>query len=257
MEIKLLTDHYKNDENFYQAFLEDTLWQSDYLSNESVLIPRTLPSFPIYLNQSRNESAYFEMFRVMTEYVLELDRDITMSERFWHSWLCLYQRDYLLDKYPKIKVDYSAFKNVVIKKFDWENYIYKGLLIAQYVQENATEDQYEHYYRTIVDNLDVFNYIIKYEIFRNGQFLINIMDIIEETGLSSVLKARINDRPDLGKDERYGRRVLFEMNKAYPVVMSPMLDKETLKEYFLEYLSYYYTGPIDVKNVAEEYALYD
>lgn len=257
MEIKLLTDHYKNDENFYQAFLEDTLWQSDYLSNESVLIPRTLPSFPIYLNQSRNESDYFEMFRVMTEYVLELDRDITMSERFWHSWLCLYQRDYLLDKYPKIKVDYSAFKNVVIKKFDWENYIYKGLLIAQYVQENATEDQYEHYYRTIVDNLDVFNYIIKYEIFRNGQFLINIMDIIEETGLSSVLKARINDRPDLGKDERYGRRVLFEMNKAYPVVMSPMLDKETLKEYFLEYLSYYYTGPIDVKNVAEEHALYD
>ena len=113
MEIKLLTDHYKNDENFYQAFLEDTLWQSDYLSNESVLIPRTLPSFPIYLNQSRNESAYFEMFRVMTEYVLELDRDITMSERFWHSWLCLYQRDYLLDKYPKIKVDYSAFKTLL------------------------------------------------------------------------------------------------------------------------------------------------
>ena len=62
----------------------------------------------------------------------------------------------------------------------------------------------------------MFNYIIKYEIFRNGQFLINIMDVIEETGLSSVLKAKIKNRPDLGKDERYGRRVLFEMNKGSP-----------------------------------------
>lgn len=257
MEIKLLTGNYKNDENFYQAFLDDTLWQSEYLSNESMLISRKIPFFPVYLNQSHNEEDYFEMLRVMTEYVVELDRDITMSERFWHSWLCLYQRECLLEKYPKIKEGYSAFKNVVIKKFDWENYIYKGLLIAQYVQENAVPDKYEHYYRTVLDNFDMFNYIIKYEIFRNGQFLINIMDVIEETGLSSVLKAKIKNRPDLGKDERYGRRVLFEMNKAYPVVMSPMLDKDTLKTYFLEYLSYYYDGSSEVEKVVEDGTLYD
>ena len=59
-----------------------------------------------------------------------------------------------------------------------------------------------------------------------AQEIINIMDIIEETGLSKVLKARIKDRPDLGKDERYGRRVIFELNKAYPIVMSPMLDAD-------------------------------
>lgn len=77
-----------------------------------------------------------------------------------------------------------------------------------------------------------------------AQEIINIMDIIEETGLSKVLKARIKDRPDLGKDERYGRRVIFELNKAYPIVMSPMLDKEKLKEYFLKYLGYYYQGAL-------------
>ena len=43
MEIKLLTNSYKNDEHFYQAFLDDTLWQSEYLSNESILIPRQTP----------------------------------------------------------------------------------------------------------------------------------------------------------------------------------------------------------------------
>ena len=55
-----------------------------------------------------------------------------------------------------------------------------------------------------------------------------------------MLKAKIKDRPDLGKDERYGRRVLFEFNKTYPVVMSPMLSKDELEELFMEYLGYYY-----------------
>ena len=88
-----------------------------------------------------------------------------MSERFWHSWLCLYQRERLLEKYPKLKRAIQLL-NVVIKNFDWENYIYKGLLIAQYVQENAAPDKYEHYYSVILDNLDVFNYIIKYADFQ-------------------------------------------------------------------------------------------
>lgn len=113
MEIKLLSGNYKNDENFYQAFLNDTLWQSEYLSNESKLIPRKLPDFPIYLNRfdsTSYENDYLEMLHAMTAYVLDIDRDITMDECFWHSWLCLYQREYLLEKYPKIKEKYSNFK---------------------------------------------------------------------------------------------------------------------------------------------------
>ena len=66
------------------------------------------------------------------------------------------------------------------------------------------------------------------------------LDIIDELDLAKVMKAKIKNRPDLGKDERVGRRVIFEFNKSYPVVLSPMLDKESLKEPFLEYLSYYY-----------------
>ena len=88
--------------------------------------------------------------------------------------------------------------------------------------------------------MDMFNYIIKYDIFRNGIFLINIMDIIEETKTSKILKSKIKNRSDLGNDERYGRRVIYEFNKSYPIILSPMLEKEQLKEYFLKYLSYYY-----------------
>lgn len=243
MQISLLTDDYKNDELFYQTFLNDGLWQSEYLSSEILNIPEKLPDFPIFFairDKDIRETEYSKMIKIVADHVIQLDRDIFMDEKFWHSWLCLYKRDYLLETYPQIRDDYQTFKNIVIKKYDWENYIYKAVLIAQYVDDWVELDKHDHYYHLILQNMDMFNYIIKYEIFRNGRFLINIMDIIEETGLGKVLKARIKDRPDLGNDERYGRRVIFELNKAYPIVMSPMLDKEKLKEYFLKYLSYYY-----------------
>ena len=67
--------------------------------------------------------------------------------------------------------------------------------------------------------------------------IIIIPQILHKKLLQLILT---KDRPDLGKDERYGRRVLFEFNKAYPVVMSPMLSKYELEELFMEYLGYYY-----------------
>ena len=131
-------------------------------------------------------------------------------------------------------IEESTFNKILerffIKKFDWENCIYKCILGAQYVNDNVENDEErEKYYRLIVDNLDVYNYIIKYEIFRNDKFLINILHIINDNDLGNVLKAKIKDRSDLGKDPRYGRMVIFEFNKAYPIVMSPMLEKDEME----------------------------
>ena len=53
------------------------------------------------------------------------------------------------------------------------------------------------------------------------------------------MKSRIKDRPDLGKDERFGRRVIFEFNKDYPVVLSPMMDTDELENLLLDHLSKY------------------
>ena len=245
MQVKLLNEEYKVDEQFYKNFLEDNLRQSEFVSDEFVNIPEELPDFQIYfanIDKTVRESEYLKTIRIIAQKVINLDRDIVMEERFWHSWLCLYKREYLVEKYPQIMENYDIFKRIVIKKFDWENYIYKAILIAQYVDENVQKEQHEKYYHLILQNMDMFNYIIKYEIFRNGSFLIKIMEIIDETGLSQLLKSKIKGRPDLGKDERYGRRVIFELNKAYSIIMSPMLDKELLKKYFLKYLRYYYNN---------------
>lgn len=244
MEIRLLKSGYKKSEQFYKDFLEDNIKNNDdYFSGEVVNIDAA-PDFPIYMGVGYDkcrDKMFKEAFEIMSKYYLKTDRDIHFDELFWHSLLCVYKREYLLETYPEIKDGISKFRNIVIKKFDWENYIYKCLLGAQYINDNVEdEEQRNRYYDLIIENLDLYNYIIKYEIFRNDKFLINLLDVTDELGLSKVLKAKIKGRGDLGKDERVGRRVIYEFNKSYPVVMSPMMDKDEFKEVFLEYLSYYY-----------------
>ncbi|RLQ93616.1 hypothetical protein [Falsibacillus albus] len=251
MEIRLLEKGYKNNEQFYKDFLEDQLQvKEEYFSNEVVHLDKT-PDFPIYIAQgseTERKELFLEAIRILTDYYLDTDRDIHLNELFWHS-LLVTKREYLLENYPKINEGINHFNNIVLKKFDWENYIYKCVLGAQYINDFVTDpEQRERYYSLLVDNLDIYNYIIKYEIFRNDRFLINILDIIDELDLSKILKSKIKNRDDLGKDERVGRRVIFEFNKSYPVIMSPMLEKDELKPIFLKYLSYYY----DSTEVLEE-----
>ena len=244
MEIRLLKKGYKKNDQFYKDFLEDQIRNNDdYFSGEIVHIDE-IPDFPVYMgtrNEEEKKKLFFEAFDVISKSYLNTDRDVHFEEIFWHSLLCVYKRDYLLENYPEIKDSRSKFNNIVIRDFDWENYIYKCVLGAQYINDNITKkEEREKYYEYIIDNLDLYNYIIKYDIFRNDKFLLNILDITYELGLSDILKSKIKGRPELGKDPRVGRFVIFEFNKSYPVIMSPMMDKEALKKSFLEYLSYYY-----------------
>jgi hypothetical protein len=244
MEVRLLKKGYKNDEQFYQDFLNDQIKNKDeYFSDEIVYINEA-PDFPIYMAQrnevERNE-LFLQAFDVLSQSYLNTDRDIHFEEIFWHSLLTVTKRDFLLVQYPQITEGINHFNNIVLKDFNWESYIYKCVLGAQYINDLITDhDDRLRYYQLLIDNLDMYNYIIKYEIFRNDRFLLNILDIIDELNLSKVMKSKITGRENLGQDERVGRRVLFEFNKSYPVVMSPMMEKEELKEFFLVYLSYYY-----------------
>ena len=154
MQINLLTDGFKDSEKFYQAFLDDTLQQSSFVSDAYVNIPTALPDFPIFFairDPKERENEYCKMIKIIAEYVINLDRDIFMDERFWHSWFSLYKREYLLNTYPQIKEDYNTFKNIVIKRFDWENYIYKAILIAQYVEVDERPWVLELVYKTKED----------------------------------------------------------------------------------------------------------
>lgn len=250
IEVRLLKDKYKNNEDLYEAFLHDKIIRNEeFLSEEKVWI-EVAPEFPIYMAKGTEEEKnkeFLDAFEVMANHYIDMDRDIYLNERFWHSLLCQQHREYLLENYPQIKDGgLKEFKNIVLKDFDWENYIYKCILGAQYVTDNIVdENEQKRYYRLIVENLDLYNYIIKYSIFRNDIFLVKILNIVDKYDLSKILKAKIKDKEiiekyHLGKDERYGRRVIFEFNKSYPVVMVPMLSDEELEEKFFEYLDIYY-----------------
>ena len=241
MEIKLLKKDFNRDTlyNDFKAGLIDK--NSDYVSDETVEIIAN-SDFPIYLAGPYGTFDNFkEAIEVLQADYIHTDREIHLNQRFWHSLLVLYKRDYIVSNYPEVLEDRKKFDNIVLKKFDWENYIYKCVLAAEYIYDQEYENEAEEteFIRTIYNNLDLYNYLIKYAIFRNSTFIINFLTAIEEEGLSDILKKQIKDRPDLGKDERYGRRVVFELNKNYPIVMSSFLEKEELKEEIREALALY------------------
>lgn len=216
---------------------------TDIVSEDFVEIPDVRP-FPIYMHkltpQKRDE--YFkEAFRILQEDYIHLKRDIILDHRFWISLYFFEFRDYLIKMYPKSIKSLGEFKNIVTKKFDWENYIFKSIIAVEYINDFREENQFEHYYDLILNNFDLFNYTIKYSLTRNGHFLLSILDIIDNNNLTEEMKKGIRHRSDLGRDERYGRRVIYEFNKNYPVMMFPEMNLEILEFYFLEFYKLYKT----------------
>lgn len=243
MEVKLLKEEYLKSSELYADFMNDQVTKTEENFSDEIVILDREPEFPIYLNISNNEDRindYIKALSVIDDYYLTLPRNIHFNGNFWQSYLLINKRDYVIREYPQVLDSESHFRNVIMKKFDWENYIYKCVLAAQYIGDNTAKGDREKYYRLVAENLDVYNYIIKYSIFRNDKFVINILDIIYDNDLSDILKAQIKGREDLGEDERVGRRVIFELNKSYPVLMAPMLGKEELEKVFMINLEKYY-----------------
>lgn len=238
MEIRILDPNYLKSEAVYEDFKNDKIGSHEsHFTNETVYIEQA-PDFPVYLrgNQEERYDYYAEAFKAMMDVYLKTSREVNMEGAFWYSLLLQYKRDYLIQHYPSINTSEKEFRNIVLKKFDWENYIYKCVIGAQYVMDNVTEtEDRQRFIHAISENLDLYNYIIKYEIFRNDAFLINILSIVQDHGLSEVMKAKIKNRPDLGSDERVGRRVIFELNKSYPVVLAPTLHKSELEPLVLKH----------------------
>lgn len=244
MNIRLLADGYMKSTYLFEDFKNNNInLEEHYFSDEYVSLAKA-PDFPIYMGKGKErykKEEFIKAVKVIRTHYIETPRDIHLNGKFWHSLLITSKRDYLLEKYPQIESE-KEFYNIILKKFDWENYIYKCVLAAEYIADAGLSNTNEEakYINLIYDNLDVFNYIIKYEIFRNAKFLINLLDIIDEENYSSIFKKRIKNRSDLGTDERYGRRVIFELNKNYPVILSPFMEKDDLKEQVKFALSIYY-----------------
>lgn len=243
MKITLLKN-YKNNIEFYHKFITDELINDgDYLSDTTIEINvEVVPDFPIYYSRkddSKREKLLLEAVHTIADSYLNIPAEYIENELFWHSLFCLYKRDYILKEYPVVNRSYEDFKNIVIKNFNWESYVYKSVLCAKYItQEIKIKSEQDDFYRLINNNFDLFNYIIKYPIFRNGHFLVTVLKIIKDESLGPKLKGRISNK-ESGKDLRRGRQVIYEFNKSYPMLLSPMLEYDVLKQYFIKFLSLY------------------
>lgn len=245
MEFRLLEENYSSDEQLFNDFMNDSIDKDKpYFSDEIVIIKKA-PDFPIYIGRGsekeKNEAFHEAILTIMDSYI-QTPRELHMNGRFWHS-LLITKRDYLYEMYGHLINSHKDFNRIILRKFDWENYIYKCVLAAEYIYDLSldSKEKVDYYIQLIVNNIDMYNYIIKYSIFRNGHFILNFFQAVDELGLTQLMKAKIKNRDDLGKDERYGRRVFLELNNNYPVIMAPFLKKEQLKGEILKALSYYIT----------------
>ncbi|MGS5800887.1 hypothetical protein ACVENB_04120 [Staphylococcus aureus] len=152
MEINLLNEGYKNNEDIYNDFLNGTInYDKDYFSKEYKIID-TVPDFPIYLaNAHVNE--FIEAVNILKLHMIYTDRDIHLNGKFWHSYLLVEKRDYIIEKYPQVKNSIKNFNNIVLKKFDWENYVYKCILAAEYIRDEG--------YIIILKKKNMRNYYMK------------------------------------------------------------------------------------------------
>jgi len=244
MQVRLLKENYINNPKIYEDFKTNNIEKNiEYYSEHFYEIGDVVP-FPIYMaikDEETRKTNYLEAFHNFEKMYLNLDRELIFSQRFWHSLFMINFRNYVISKYPSVLTDKSDFENILLKKFDWENYIYKIVLAVQYISDYFPDsaEKRDEYYNIMLENLDLYNYLIKYKVFRNENFIMNVLKIVTETDTSKLLKEKIKGREDLGDDERYGRRVIFEFNKSYPVIMSPMMDYSTLKALFIDNLHKY------------------
>ena len=244
MKIRLLKNGYEANENLYKDFMNNRIdFNADYFSDEYIELGGDLSLFPIYMARLDDDIQVEEykkaVYTIMEDY-LDYGRDVYMNEILWHS-LIMYHCDYLIEKYGDLINSHNNFKNIIIKKFNWESYIYKCIIMAEYLYNSSldSKEDYDYYIQLFVENMDVFNYIIKYAIFKNDIFLLNFFKVIDELDISSIMKAKIKDLDLPEKDPRYGRRVIFELNKNYPAVMAPFMTSTDLADEIIKALSLY------------------
>lgn len=235
---KLKSDYIKSD-SLQRDFINSQIMLEEHFSENEFDIESIEP-FPIYFKNYDNATRLAKMlqtFIVLKDKYINLEQDLLMDQSFWISLFLVHFRDYLIDEYPGLKSSKNDFKQIILKKFDWENYIYKMVLMTQYIVDNFEECEYEKMIRIFSNNMDVTNYCLKYSLFRNDKFIKLVFKVIEVNELSEILKKRLKQLEGYGKDERYGRRVLLEMNKRYPVSMIHIFSYDDFESTFLEILN--------------------
>ncbi len=242
MKIKKLNEKKIDIKLLYEYFINSNSESEDLFVEEYYDIEEII-CFPIYIAKGSEEEKnkeFLEGFNIIKENYLYLGKDITLDKIFWYSlFLNENYREYIIKKYPLALESEKDFNNIVLKKFDWENYVYKMVLGADYVNEEITREEHDRYFEIICNNLDVYNYVLKSELFRNSKFMKNILDVIDKNNISNELKKKIIDPENPRLDKRVGREIISSLSQSYPSLFVHDLEYESFEELFLSFYKTY------------------
>ena len=243
MKIRKLSNSIDNN-TLLRYFSYGNLISEDSLFENETFFVNGFEYFDPYVGSLNNEAYFQKMIRLFTNVSNVIDKYSIPSNyyedgSFWKSIFLTQYREELNNTYPSIIRDESTFSNVIGKKWGWENYIFKAILVKKLLLNSQRYFTTTELYETVAENIDVFNYLIKTPIFRNNEFILKILRIIKDENLSNISKRRILNRPDLGNDERVGRRAIYEMNKIYPIIFIHNLEVDQLKKIYIKAINKY------------------
>jgi hypothetical protein len=147
---------------------------------------------------------------------------------FWFSLFLTRFQIELLDDYPQLKKTSEPLKNILLKRFNWENYIYKAVVIVKLKDVAMRRFGNTDVINVILDDLDLFNYLIKSPLFRNLDFIVSVFELNRQNAFPVRLKSQIKSEKYKQKDKRFGRRIVYELNKVYPVLFVQKFELDEL-----------------------------
>ena len=241
-ELYLLKEPIVNEEDFYVSFLRGSLEEEGYFSNQKVEIP-DVEEFIFYIGSGRQEERkeiFKKLIKLMMHSFVDMKQEVFLSQNFWLSYISSKLRTSVIKNHPKIQESFSEFKLIVLRDLDWENYLYRAAIYGSILHDRvADSEELDEYIDVINENMDVFNYILKKRVFRNDQFIFNMLQLLRRyTGTELIQFLKFRDQTVMGRDVSPGRLLLTEMNTAYPTVLFPMLDYESFEDLFFQYLNH-------------------
>lgn len=147
---------------------------------------------------------------------------------FWFSLFLTRFQIELLEDYPQLKRTSEPLKNILLKQFNWENYIYKVIVIVKLKAVAMRRFGNTDVIIAVLDDLDLFNYLIKSPLFRNLDFIVSVFELNRQNAFPVRLKSQIKSEKYKQKDKRFGRRIVYELNKVYPVLFVQKFELQEL-----------------------------
>lgn len=220
---KELRDHFVNGTlmDFHECLLNDYFDTGDF----------DISYFNPYAGNTKspNNDQIWENLLASVEEIMDgVPASLYEDGSFWFSlFLTRFQIDLMRD-YPQLKTSSESLKNILLKGFNWENYIYKAVVIVKLKHASQSRFGNTDVVDLILDDLDLFNYLIKSPLFRNLGFILNIFELTRRNAFPVRLKSQIKSEKYKQKDKRFGRRIVYELNKVYPVLFVQKFEMEEL-----------------------------